>query len=478
MMTIETNLASVLAHSVMLFAKHDWQKSYPSIEWGCPQMCGPRWEAPDMAAANREAVLAQAETFPLLRQIEAASRLGREITYTDPRTGKKVTQDFRGMSDVDVSREIARAMADMAPELTQKQLDVAKQFGTEFSEQRRRELEAADPERYKLYDQFLRDLQSGKAAVETGITAVPEYERVETPADMRDTGMTASMRADLEKQVAGELAQAGSLPPGLQRATEQALRARGAATGNILGNAAALREALGVSQAIQSSDERRRAQALGLLQSGQSTSDTANRMAQQSFQNILAATGQRNTAAQQTFAGQMAAQQQRTAGQQQNIANIQSALGLQPIVSQAAQLGGLQQGASPFAQGQYVQGMQQAGPGQLLGMGSQFAMQNAQGQFEANKLGNWLNVMKGVTESIGNLGSAAGALSGCHVARLCVPDEWEAFYFWKELLAPDWFRNLYNTHSKAVAGWLANKPTLQKLVAKWMRSKISEVTHG
>jgi len=103
--------------------------------------------------------------------------------------------------------------------------------------------------------------------------------------------MTASMRADLEKQVAGELAQAGSLPPGLQRATEQALRARGAATGNILGNAAALREALGVSQAIQSSDERRRAQALGLLQSGQSTSDTANRMAQQSFQNILAATG-------------------------------------------------------------------------------------------------------------------------------------------------------------------------------------------
>jgi len=60
----------------------------------------------------------------------------------------------------------------------------------------------------------------------------------------------------------------------------------------------------------------------------------------------------------------------------------------------------------------------------------------------------------------------------------CVPDEWEAFYFWKELLAPDWFRNLYNTHSKAVAGWLSNKPTLQKLVAKWMRAKISEVTHG
>jgi len=439
---------------------------------------GGDYEAPNMAAANREAVYAQAETFPLLRMIEAASRLGREITYTDPKTGKKVTQDFRGMSDIDVSREIARAMADMAPELTQKQLDVAKQFGTEFSEQRRRELEAADPERYKLYDQFLRDLQSGKASVETGAPEVPEYERVEAPPEMRDTGMTASMRADLEKQVAGELAQAGSLPPGLQRATEQALRARGAATGNILGNAAALREALGVSQAIQSSDERRRAQALGLLQSGQSTSDTANRMAQQSFQNILAATGQRNTAAQQTFAGQMAAQQQRTAGQQQNIANIQSALGLQPIVSQAAQLGGLQQGASPFNQGQYVQGMQQAGPGQLLGMGSQFAMQNAQNEFQASQANSGFAYLGAITNAVGNLSKGVGGLAGCHVARLCVPDEWEAFYFWKELLAPDWFRNLYNTHSKAVAGWLANKPTLQKLVAKWMRSKISEVTHG
>jgi len=373
---------------------------------------GGDYQAPNMAAANREAVLAQAETFPLLRQIEAASRLGRQITYTDPRTGKQVTQDFRGMSDIDVTREVARAMAEMAPELTQKQLDLAKQYGSEFAAQRRRELETADPERYKLYDQFLRDIQSGKAAVETGGVTAPEYERVATPADMRDTGLTAEMRGTLEKQVAGELAQAGSLPPGLQRATEQALRARGAATGNILGNASALREALGVSQAIQQSDAQRRAQALGLLQSGQSTSDTANRMAQQSFQNILAATGQRNQAAQQTFAGQMAAQQQRTAGQQQNIANIQSALGLQPIVSQAAQLGGLQQGAAPFAQPQYIQGMQQAGPGQLLGLGSQFALANAQQEFAASQAGSPLAIMQGVTGAMQNLGQAYRAYKG------------------------------------------------------------------
>lgn len=426
-----------------------------------------------MAAANREAVYAQAETFPLLREMEAASRLGRAGTYIDP-SGQRRTYDFRGLSDIDVTRESARALADIAPELTQKQLDLAKQYGTQFAEQRRRELETADPERYKLYDQFLRDLGTGKRGVEETAPAAPDYERVAIPSDLRDTGMSASMRAELEKQIGGELAKAGTLPPGLQRATEQALRARGAATGNILGNASALREALGVSQAIQQSDAQRRAQALGLLQSGQTTSDVANRNAQQSFQNILAATGQRNTAAQQTFSGQMAAQQQRQAGRQQNIANVQSALGLTPIVSQAAQLGGLQQGASPFAQPQLMQGMQQAGPGQLLAQGSQFALQNAAMDFQESQLNSPMAIAKGVTGMIGSLGSAAK----CHVAKLCIPDEWQAFFFWKELVAPDWFREAYNAHSKTVANWMSNKPTIQKIVAKWMKSKISEVTNA
>lgn len=439
---------------------------------------GGEYNSPNLGAANREAVYAQAETFPLLRQIEAAARMGKKVTYTDPSTGKEVTQDFAGMSDIDATREIARAMADMAPELTGKQLELAKQYGTQFAKQRRSELEAADPERYKLYDQFLSNLTSGKGKVDETAPAAPEYEKVATPANMRDTGTAAEMRGALERQVNAELAQAGNLPPGLQRATEQALRARGAATGNILGNAAALREALGVSQAIQASDERRRGQALGLLQSGQTTSDTANRMAQQSFQNILAATGQRNTAAQQTFTGQLQSQQQRMAGQQQNIANIQSALGLAPIVSQAAQLGGLQQGASPFSQPQYIQGMQQAGPGQLLGTGAQFSLARAQGQFAESQANSPMAIAKGVTSMISDLASAAGGMAICHVARLCIPDEWEAFYFWKELLAPDWFRNLYNKHSKPVADWMVNKPWVQKVVARWMKSKIKEVTYG
>ena len=100
----------------------------------------------------------------------------------------------------------------------------------------------------------------------------------------------------------------------------------------------------------------------------------------------------------------MAAQQQRQGAQQQNIANIQSALGLQPIVSQAAQLGALQQGASPFAAPQLMQGMQQATPGQLLQTGSSFALQNAQNAFQASQANSPLAVFQGLASGIGNLG--------------------------------------------------------------------------
>lgn len=437
---------------------------------------GGSYESPDMAAANREAVYAQAETFPLLRQIEAASRLGRKIEYVNPQTGKLETADFTGMSDIDLSTQTARALAAAAPELTKAQLDLSREYGTQFAEQRRKELEATDPEKFRLYEQFMRDLGAQQAAGQKAIAA-PEFERVQNMAPIEDTGAAAQIRGDLERQVASELAQAGTLPPGLQRAMEQSLRARGAASGNVLGNAAALREALGVSQAIQQSDLARRGQAMGLLQSGQSSSDVAARNAQQNFQNIMAAAGQRNTATQQGFAGRLTAQQQQEAIGQQQIANIQSALGLAPIVSQAAQLGGLQQGAAFSGQPQLLQGMQQAGPGQLLQLGSQFALQNAEQQFKASQANSPMAIMQGVTSSIGTLAKGASSMASagllCHVARLCIPDDWTSFYFWKELVAPAWFREAYNEHAEAVAGWLKDKPALQRVVARWMRSKIA-----
>jgi hypothetical protein len=371
---------------------------------------GGSYKAPDMAAANREAVMASIETFPLQRQIEAASRIGGEVRVPIYKNGKETgeyrTVNFSGMSDIDATRETARALASLAPEQTKAQLDLAKEYGTQFAEQRRAELSAADPERYKLYDKFLQDV--GQRSIAETAPAAPTYERVGMPTGPQDTGEAANIRSNLERQISAGLAQAGTLDPAMIRAAEQAVRARGTATGNILGNLSAFREARAVGEAVANADVQRRQQALGLLQSGQTTSDVANRQAQEAFQNILAATGQRNTAQQQTFAGQMASQQQRQASQQQNIANVQSALGLQPIVSQAAQLPGLQQGASPFAAPQLMQGIQQASPSQLLQTGANFALSNA----NAAQANSPLAVFQGLAGGIANLGSGYRSYMG------------------------------------------------------------------
>jgi len=452
---------------------------------------GGEYRAPDMAAANREAVMAGIETFPLQRQIEAASRIGTTVDvpiYKDGKeTGQYKTVDFSKTSDIALTKAIGQALADLAPVQAQRQLEASQLYGTKFAEQRLKELQALDPERYGtasvdgkpgtpgLYSQFMSDIS--KAPISETSPAAPTYERVGVPTGPQDTGYAQSIRSDLERQIAAGLAQAGTLDPAMMRAAEQAARARGTATGNILGNLSAFREARAVNEAIANADVQRRQQAIGLLQSGQTTSDVANRQAQEAFNNILAATGQRNTAMQQTFAGQMAAQQQQQAGRQQNIANIQSALGLQPIVSQASQLGGLQQGASPFTAPQLFQGTQMASPGQTLQMGANFALSNAQNAFEASKANSPLAIAQGVTSSIGNLGQAFSGfgLAGCYVARECIPDQWEAFYFWKELVGPKWFKSFYDSNAEKFAKWIKDKPKTKKLVANWMLGRIKSL---
>jgi hypothetical protein len=445
---------------------------------------GGTYKAPDMAAANREAVYAQAETFPIIRELESASRLGTKGSYVlldkdgnpriDPKTGKTQIReyDFSGQGDVDLTRQIAQVSNELADPQAAAQLAVAQKYGTQFAQQRKNELETLDPKRYALYENFLQDLKTGTNQIPEDTIESPSYERVGMPSGPQDTGEAARIRSNLERQISSGLAQAGTLDPAMIRGAEQAARARGTSTGNLLGNLSAFREARAVNEAISNADVQRRQQAIGLLQSGQTSSDVANRQAQEAFQNILAATGQRNTAMQQSFAGQMASQQQRQGTQQQNIANIQSALGLQPIVGQAAQLGNLQQGASPFAPPQYIQGMQQAGPGQLLQTGSSFALQNAQNDFQASQAGSPLAILKGVTSAIGSLGSAAIA---CHVARECIPDQWEAFYFWKELVGPKWFKSFYDSNAEKFAKWLKDKPKAKKLVANWMIARINSI---
>ena len=431
---------------------------------------GASYEAPNLAAANREAVEAQAETYPKLRALDAAARLGKKVIYEDQE------YDFTGIGDVDTGEAFARAAAKIAPELTGKQLELAKEYGTQFAQQRRNELEALDPEKFKLYDQFLKNTGGDIAAPDTRIDS-PTYEQVGIPTAQQDTGASQVIRSELERQIQQGLSQVGTLDPSMERRVQQAARARGSSIGNVLGNPSALRESLAIQDALGNANSQRWNAAMGLLQSGQSTSDTANRNAQEAFQNILAATGQRNTAAQQSFAGQLTSQQQMLSGRQQNIANAQSALGLQPVSSQAAQLGGLQQGASPFITPQYTQGMQLSSPGDLMKMGTGFALSNAENQYKSDQANSFMNQLQGYAGAIGNLGSsyAGFGLGGCYVARECIPDQWEAFYFWKELVGPKWFKSFYDSNAEKFAKWLKDKPKVKKLVANWMITRINSI---
>ena len=92
---------------------------------------GGTYRAPDFASANREAVLAQAETFPLLRQIEAASRIGAKVSVPVYKDGKATSEfkevDFGGISDVEQTRAIGRALAEMAPEQALAQYQASQQ---------------------------------------------------------------------------------------------------------------------------------------------------------------------------------------------------------------------------------------------------------------------------------------------------------------------------------------------------------------
>ena len=451
---------------------------------------GKKYEAPDLGAANKEAIEAAAETFPKLRALDAAAKLGTKITYE----GK--TYDFSGeqkdaqgnplrdaqgniiykpIGDIQIGEAVARAAAAIAPELTKNQLDLANKYGADFARQRRSELEALDPRKFDLYEQFLSDVKGDAAAPDTRIDS-PTYESVGMPGAQRDTGASQLIRSELERQIQQGLSQVGTLDPSMERRVQQAARARGSSIGNVLGNPSALRESLAIQDALGNANSQRWNAAMGLLQSGQSTSDTANRNAQEAFQNILAATGQRNTAAQQSFAGQLTSQQQMMAGRQQNIANVQSALGLQPIVGQAANLGGLQQGSTPFISPQYTSGMQLGSPADLLKTGSSFALTNAQNQYESDQANSFMNQFKGYAGAIGNLGSSyAGFGLGCYVARECIPDQWEAFYFWKELVGPKWFKSFYDSNAEKFAKWLKDKPKAKKLVANWMIARINSI---
>lgn len=156
--------------------------------------------APDYAAANREGVYADVETLPTRLAIERAAQTGGKYTYetgqTEPIyeykqvvTGYKTdflgnktpqyttqqvqvgtrpvskTADFTGLGDSALlDNQLANIMKS-APGIAQADLDLQRQFGSQYVDLAREQLQRSDPTSFALNEQFnqgaLDDLKLG-----------------------------------------------------------------------------------------------------------------------------------------------------------------------------------------------------------------------------------------------------------------------------------------------------------------------------
>lgn len=156
-------------------------------------------EAPDYAAANREGILADIETLPVRRQIDAAARLGQSGSFT--LDGKDYSYDFGGLGDEALATAQAGIDRSSAFNQAENMLDIQEQYGQRFLENSRDQLKASDPIGFAL-------------------------------------------REKLGQNVTDDLALGRSISDGERRNVQQAVRGQQTARGNINGVAAATQEVM------------------------------------------------------------------------------------------------------------------------------------------------------------------------------------------------------------------------------------------
>jgi hypothetical protein len=299
--------------------------------------------------------------------------------------------------------------------MSQAQLDNLTEFGPQFVQQQREQLRQMAPEEFDLREEFAGRLRGGERTAEelaSGMPEVPEYEEAVDAPTLGDTGIQASMRADVEEAIADRLALGEGLSGEQIRSIEQDILGQASKRGQTLSGGTALREILGKFRAGEELGRQRRAEAGGWLASGQGTADTQNRLAQQSFANAMGRVQQINQARGATFAGQQQNIGTQIGARQQDVSNIQSLLGLQTVAAQGGAMAGLQQGAAPFAAPQISRGIGlDPGAGQAGAQfaGNVFGTQGSMYQAELAKPSGFQNVL-GAVGAIGGLMSGMGAL--------------------------------------------------------------------
>jgi hypothetical protein len=87
--------------------------------------------------------------------------LGEAGTYKDPWTGAEKEVDFTGIGDIDMSRANLDYYIESAGKISESMLEQSEAHGVRFVEQRRKELEAADPEGFAMRQEMGKRIMEG-----------------------------------------------------------------------------------------------------------------------------------------------------------------------------------------------------------------------------------------------------------------------------------------------------------------------------
>jgi hypothetical protein len=296
-------------------------------------------------------------------------------------------------------------------------------------------------------------LQAGTFNVEAALRAAQANQQ--TGLQASQANQDAMLRAALANQQAGMQAQQFNITnlQGIQQANQ----------------AANLQAALANQAAGQRGFEFGATQS---LQSQLANREFAAQQAQQRFGNLAAVLGseQAMLGADRAYALQQAAQQGGVTAASLGLIGF----GQTPA---ALQFGAQQQGIS---QGQMGTGPTLFDPN----AGINLALQNAAnlGNYQASTYGARAAAQGQIAgATIGAIGNVASAFAPrppvptCWVAREVYGADnpkWLMFREWLLTKAPDWFRNLYIKHGERFAAFLRTKPSLKRLIRKWMDSRI------
>lgn len=213
-------------------------------------------DPPDPAKSYVAGLNADLETFPERRIIDAASALGKKVTLNIPGRGP-TNFDFTGLGQADVQAGYGDAMLSQL-------LQLQRDLGPEFVEQRLAELREADPEGAAMRERLWGAI---KSSVEAGPTDRPDLKQ-------------------LEDEIMAELGRAGQLTPETSHAISQRVMGNQVARGNYLGNAAATEEATVMAEAGEQQRAQAQQQAMAFLTGGISPDDAQYREGQQNLANL------------------------------------------------------------------------------------------------------------------------------------------------------------------------------------------------